>query len=85
MLSQELREYEAKTVVTSQGETIAMLRKAFDSVCDKKHWKNPFYAVVSKDEIGIVCRAVEFYHADKPTVVEYTENTVIVVGKGYQA
>lgn len=82
----ERAEYEAKTVVTEQGETIATLRMVFDKVCNAKDWKASWVAYVSEDIVGIVCRAVEFYHADQAKVVgRTTTGRVLMMGQGYMA
>ena len=79
-------EFEAKKVVTEQGETIAELRKVFDAVCNENDWKDSFVAAVPHQLVGIVGRAVEFFHADKIELVgiEQTTGKVLVRGNGYQ-
>ena len=90
MIEQEEREreeYESRTVVTDHVETIAMLRKVFNSVCNQDHWKNEWSAKVPHQLVGAVTRAVEFFHADIPQVVgvEPITGLVIMHGKGYSA
>lgn len=90
MIEQERREhaeYEAKTVVTEQGETIETLRKVFDKVCDAKDWKAPWAAKVPHEIVGVVCRAVEFFHADRAEIVgiERLTGRVLMAGRGYMA
>jgi hypothetical protein len=74
-------------VVTAEGETVAQLREAFDAVANVDHWKNPWAAKVPAGLVGLVCRAVEFFHADVPTVhgVEPITGLVLITGRGYQA
>ena len=80
-------EYEANTVVTEEGETIATLRKVFDRVCNPTDWKEPWGAKVPHELVGVVMRAVEFFHADRPELVGIEELTgrVIMTGRGYMA
>ena len=90
MIEQERREhaeYEAKTVVTEQGETIATLRKVFDQVCNAKEWKAPWAAKVPHQIVGVVCRAVEFFHGDRAEIVgiEPITGRVMMTGRGYMA
>ena len=82
-----IKEWERTTVVTLEGETVADLREAFELVCDKEHWKKPWKRVVPKELADRVCRAVEFFHADKPEILVEPQHTgdVLLVGKGYQA
>jgi hypothetical protein len=68
--------YEAKTVVTEKGDTIADLRRAFESVCDVNDWKAAWEAKVPAEKVCLVFRAVEFFHADKAEVV------AVAVGEG---
>jgi len=77
--------YEQTTVVTEQGETIADLRKAFDAVCEAQDWKAPWAAFVPHQMVGIACRAVEFFHADKPELggIEPLTGRVYMSGRGY--
>lgn len=81
------KEFEARTVVTEQGETIADLRKVFEAVCDAKDWKAPWAAAVPSRLVGIVIRAVQFFHADTPTTegIQLITGKVLMSGKGYQA
>jgi hypothetical protein len=79
-------EWEACTVVTPEGETIADLRDAFDRVCNAGDWKAPWAAYVPAGLVGRVCRAVEFFHADVARMVGIQRVTgrVILEGRGYQ-
>jgi len=78
-------EYEAKTVV--DGFTIAELRKVMDAVQNKDHWKKPWAASVPSQIVRAVFVAVEFFHADKPTLhgIEPLTGHVLMSGRGYQA
>ena len=79
--------YEATTVVTAEGETIAVLREAFDAVCNAKHWKDPWAAYVHHALVGRVLRAVEFFHGDRASVgpVQSLTGKVYMNGHGYMA
>lgn len=79
--------WEAATIATAQGETIAQLRDAFEAVCDKQNWKAPWAAYVPSQAVGIVCRAVEFFCADRPEIVGIQPLTgkVLLEGRGYMA
>lgn len=79
--------FEAETVVTEEGETIAELRKVFDAVCDPTDWKAAWAAYVPHQIVGKVMRAVEYYHADRPVVcgMQPITGKVLLEGKGYQA
>lgn len=74
-------------VVTEEGETVADLRAAFESVQNEKHWKNPISAAVEASKVGLVTRAVTFFHADVPAVVGMEARTgkLILEGNGYSA
>lgn len=90
MIEQERREhakYESTTVVTEHGETIADLRKVFDKVCSADDWKAPWAAKVPHQIVGIISRAVEFFHADRPTIAgpEPITGYILMTGKGYMA
>jgi len=78
--------FEAETIVTEEGETIADLRQALDLVCDPLNWKKPWSAAVHHSLVGRVSRAVEFFHADRPTVdgTERLTGRVVMPGRGYQ-
>ena len=84
---QERKRYEAETIVTAEGETIALLRALFDAVCCAEDWKAPWTAAVPHGLVGSVMRAVEFFHADTPELVGVEELTgrVVLRGRGYQA
>ena len=79
-------DFEAK-VVTHEGETIAELRAAMESVENKKHWKLAWEASVPAKLVGRVIRAVQFFHADTPkcTGVEARTGRVFMIGRGYLA
>lgn len=79
-------DYEAQ-VVTKEGETVADLRAAFDAVADDDNWKNPISAAVEAAKVGLVTRAVTFFHADVPSVVGMEAGTgkLILEGHGYSA
>ena len=74
-------------IITEHGETREDLERIFDSVCSREHWKNPWAAVVPHELVGAVCRAVDFFHADRPEVVgiEPITGKVRMRGNGYQA
>lgn len=83
----ERLEFESKTIVTKQGETIADLRKAFELVQNSENWKNQWAAAVHHSIVGKVIRAVKFYHADTAEVVGIQDLTGLVLmrGNGYMA
>jgi len=81
------KKYEAETIVTEEGETIADLRRITDKIFDPSDWKAPWAAYVPHQAVGAVMRAVEFFHADRPEVVgvEKITGRVLMRGRGYQA
>ena len=81
----EREAFEANKVVTEQGETIADLRKVFNSVCDKDDWKAPFAVAAPSSLVGVIIRAVQFFHGDTPRVVgmEGLTGRVFIEGNGY--
>ncbi len=78
--------FEAK-VVTAEGETVGDLRKVFDRIVNPDDWKAPWAANVPHQLVGIVKRAVVFFHADEPIVVGLVPITgkVRMEGRGYMA
>lgn len=42
------------------GFTIEQLHEAFGAVQDKEHWKNPIDAVVARDRVEVLTRAIPF-------------------------
>lgn len=86
-MTAERAEFEAKTVVTREGETIEVLRMAFDAVCNEQDWKQPWTATVEAKYVGLVIRAAQFFCADTPDVVgiEPITGHVRMVGHGYMA
>ena len=86
-MTPEHAEYESKTVVTREGETIAVLRIAFEAVCNEQNWKYPWAAIVESRRVGLVIRATQFFHADTPEVVgiEPITGRIHMVGHGYKA
>lgn len=78
--------YEARTVVTQEGETIAQLREVFDAVANPANWKDAFAVYVHHSLVGRVIRATQFFHGDTPVVVGIQALTgrVLVEGRGYQ-
>lgn len=61
---QERAEYEKATVVTTEGWTIADLRKAFDVVSPAENWKAPIdksLIVKSAEERRKIAKAVQFF------------------------
>jgi len=92
-MDQDQKKYEAETVVTGEGESIADLRKIADRVFDPADWKDPsdwkapWAAYVPHQLVGAVMRAVEFFHADRAEVVgtEKITGRVLMRGRGYQA
>ena len=85
--NRDREEWEARTVVTTQGETIATLRKISDRVFDSNNWKAEWAAFVPHEMVGAVSRAVEYFHADRPEIVGIQELTgkVLMRGHGYMA
>jgi hypothetical protein len=83
----ERQAYEARTVVTREGETIQVLRMAFDSICDESNWKSAWSATVNVQYVGLVMRAVEFFHGAKPELVgvEPLTGHILMRGNGYAA
>ena len=82
--------YEAETVAFSidgHNYSIADARKVFEGVENKDDWRDPWAAAVPKVLVPVVTKAVEFFHADVPTVVGVQRVTgkVMMQGRGYQA
>ncbi len=80
--------YEERTIgaVLSDGRkvTIAELRKAFESVCDKANWKNKWTAKVPKGMSELVGEAVTFFHGARPTRVSWNrDGSTTLRGNGY--
>lgn len=85
--AEDHKRYERETVVTEHGETIYDLRKAYELVTDKSDSNKPWSAAVHHSAVGIVMRAIEFFHADRPEILGVQDLTGFVVmrGNGYQA
>lgn len=77
--------FEAKE--TFKGEKIADLRKVFDGIKNPQNSKAPWAAAVPHQIVGLVLKAVEFFHADKAAIVGVQPITgkVLMSGNGYQA
>jgi len=71
---------------TFKGETIANLRKIFEKIQAPEGWKEAWAAAVPHPVVGLVMKAVEFFHADKAQIVgiEAITGRVLMQGKGYQ-
>lgn len=80
------KQYEATTVVTEQGETIAFLRTIFDAVCNTTDWKRPIAVTCQHSLVGTICRAIEFFQGDHAQVSGPQELTgyLLVTSRGYQ-
>jgi len=85
--AQQTAEFEAQTIVTDDGRTIAELHKVMDAGQNTDDWKAPWAASVHHSMVQVVMQAVEFYHADKAVVVgiEPITGYVMMTGRGYQA
>lgn len=72
---------------TFKGFTIAHLRKVMDAVQNPEHWKLEWAAKVHHSMVTAIFAAVEFFHADRPTVhgVEPITGLILMSGRGYQA
>lgn len=83
----ELEKYEAETVVTKDGLTIADLKKVFNTVCNDDDWKAPWSAFVPHNLVSVVIEAAKFFHADVPEIggIQAITGKVLVSGHGYQA
>jgi predicted nucleic acid-binding Zn-ribbon protein len=80
----ERQEFERTTF--HNGFSIVQLRETMDAIQSPLGWKRPFETTVSVDRLGLVLTAVEFFHADAPTVDGFDPRglTVRVRGNGYQ-
>lgn len=83
------RAWEETTVgalVCGQPVYVNELRRAFERVESRHHWKGPISALVPEAEAPLIVEAVKYFHADNPSVVSAeTAGYVWIVGKGYQA
>lgn len=72
---------------TFKGFTVAKLRFVFDTICNQDDWKAAWAAHVSPAAVKCCLAAVEFFHADVPTVDAIVPITgmVRISGRGYQA
>ena len=79
--------WESETVASSEGDTIADLRRCFEAVSDPDDWKAPVTVAAPAAMVRLIIRAVEFFHADTPEVVGVQPITGLVTlrGHGYQA
>ena len=88
-IAKQILEYEQKEtiIVNNQKVTIAELRKVFNRICNKEHWKNPWVAAVPVELVGLVRAAAEYFLADKAEIIgiEAITGKVLMQGKGYQA
>lgn len=68
-----------------RGHTIANIRRVFDSIQDKAHWKNPITVKVTVGVIGIALTAIAFFHADENAQVSGNgDGTFTITSNGYQ-
>ena len=75
------------TVVTAEGETRGQLRAAFDAVCDRADWKQPWCAAVAAELVGLTLRAVAFFHGDSDVANDGkspASGRILLRGNGYQ-
>lgn len=70
-----------------KGFTVAELRRVFDAVCNADNWKAPWAATLPHQHVPAVTAAVEYFHADTPTVdaIVPISGHVRMSGRGYQA
>lgn len=66
------------------GYSIEALRKAFEGVQDKDHWKNPIRAEISKRDIPILRVAIPFYTSTIPFFYDLGNGVVVVKAAGYK-
>jgi hypothetical protein len=71
---------------TFRGHTWAELDAAFKKVKNPDDWKAPICALVSADDLTVVCAAIEFYTATKPKVfvVDLDCEEFLVTAAGYR-
>lgn len=69
-----------------KGYKVSELREIFEIIQNDDDWKAPWAASVPHHIVDIVCKAVEFFHADKVRVVGIQRMTgmVVIEGRGYQ-
>ena len=81
----ERKAWEASKVVTAHGETIADLRKVFESAHGDQHWKKPFAVFAPHQIVGTLCRAIEFFHGCKAEIggIQPITGKVYVASNGY--
>ena len=90
MLAEEMKAEEAQEY---KGHAISDLRKVFEAVQNKTDWKAEWVAAVPAQIVGLVCIAVEFFHADMAKIIgtevmasrKVATGKVIMHGAGYQA
>ena len=71
-------------MVVEGGYTRKQLREVFHKVENKDNWKYPIQAVIEKDDLGIVTKAVEFFTGSKVEVVStLTTGKIAVYASGY--
>ena len=69
------------------GYTMDQLERAFDSVKDQEHWKNPIDAIVDADQRNVISRAIPWYTGTEAefTAVEGDTSKLRVTAPGYFA
>lgn len=77
--------------VVAKGEyqeyTYGQLKETFDSVRDKKNWKNPinkeFPMKLSAEEIDKIKQAVAFFAGGFPDIYDNNNGHTVIQGRGY--
>ena len=69
-----------------RGFKIAFLRQISEKIFNPENWKRPWAASVPYQMGNAVYAAVEFFHADRPTLhgAEPITGNLLFSGRGYQ-
>jgi hypothetical protein len=66
-------------------EHIAMMRYAFDQICDKNNWKGPIDCIVPSKAASLYMEAIIFMTGTVPESSRLPDGRFQLVAAGYQA
>jgi len=73
-------------IIKSMGDyTEEQLHAAFDKVANKDNWKFPVDAVISRNDLDVTAKAVEFFTGSKLKIAEDLGANLRVQAIGYYA
>lgn len=69
------------------GYTMEELEAAFTAVQNSDHWKNPIHAIVARDQVGVLTKAIPWYTGTSADFddVDGQPDKVLVTAPGYYA